>query len=105
MSWIRLGDLADLISWTIKNEKIEGAVNAVAPNPVTQITFAQELGRVLNRPASIPMPTWLVSTLFGQMGSETLLADLAIMPEVALKSGFQFNTPELKAALVKALKE
>jgi hypothetical protein len=27
------------------------------------------------------------------------------MPEVALKSGFKFNTPELKAALVKALKE
>jgi NAD dependent epimerase/dehydratase family enzyme len=105
MSWIRLGDLANLISWTLKNEKIEGAVNAVAPNPVTQITFAQELGRVLSRPASIPMPTWLVSTLFGQMGSETLLADLAVMPEVALKSGFQFNTPELKAALVKALKE
>jgi NAD dependent epimerase/dehydratase family enzyme len=39
------------------------------------------------------------------MGAETLLADLAVMPEVALQSGFKFNTPELKAALVKALKE
>ena len=105
MSWIRLGDLAALISWVIKNEKIEGAVNAVAPNPVTQMAFAEELGRAVKRPTSIPMPTWLVSTLFGQMGSETLLADLSIMPEVALKSGFKFNTPELKAALFKALKE
>lgn len=105
LSWIRLGDLAALISWIIKNEKIEGAVNAVAPNPITQIAFAEELGRVLKRPTSIPMPTWLVSTLFGQMGAETLLADLNVIPEVALKSGFQFTTPEIKAALVKALKE
>ena len=105
MSWIRLGDLAALISWVIKHEKIEGAVNAVAPQPVTQMAFAQELGGILKRPTSLPMPTWLVSTLFGQMGAETLLADLAVMPEVALQSGFKFNTPELKAALVKALKE
>ena len=105
MSWIRLGDLASLISWIIKHDTIEGPVNAVAPEPVTQMAFAEELGRVLKRPTSIPMPTWLISTLFGQMGSETLLADLKVMPEVALKSGFKFNTPELKPALVKALKE
>jgi uncharacterized protein (TIGR01777 family) len=105
LSWIRLGDLASMISWIIKNEEIHGAVNGVAPYPLTQMAFAEELGKILNRPTSIPMPTWLVSTLFGQMGSETLLADLNVVPAVALKSGFKFSTPEIKSALGKALKE
>lgn len=105
MSWIRLGDLASLVTWIVRNDKIEGAVNAVAPEPVTQMAFAHELGRVLKRPTCIPMPTWLVTTLFGQMGKETLLADLAVMPDVALKSGFKFNSPQLNTALVKAMRE
>ena len=105
MSWIRLGDLASLVTWIVRNDKIEGAVNAVAPHPVTQMAFAHELGRVLKRPTCIPMPTWLVNTLFGQMGKETLLADLAVMPDVALKSGFKFNSPQLNTALVKAMRE
>ena len=105
MSWIRLGDLASLVAWIVRNDKIEGAVNAVAPHPVTQMAFAHELGRVLKRPTCIPMPTWLVTTLFGQMGKETLLADLAVMPDVALKSGFKFNSPQLNTALVKAMRE
>lgn len=105
MSWIRLGDLASLVAWIVRNDKIEGAVNAVAPQPVTQMAFAHELGRVLKRPTCIPMPTWLVTTLFGQMGKETLLADLRVMPDVALKSGFKFNSPQLDTALVKAMRE
>jgi uncharacterized protein (TIGR01777 family) len=105
LSWIRLGDLAALISWIIKNETIHGAVNGVAPHPLTQMAFAEELGKILKRPTSIPMPAWLVSTLFGQMGSETLLADLNVVPAIALKSGFKFTTPEINSALTKALKE
>jgi NAD dependent epimerase/dehydratase family enzyme len=69
------------------------------------MAFAHELGRVLKRPTCIPMPTWLVNTLFGQMGKETLLADLAVMPDIALKSGFKFNSPQLNTALVKAMRE
>lgn len=105
MSWIRLGDLAALISFIIKKENIRGPVNAVAPHSITQIEFAEELGKVLRRPTVIPMPTWLISALFGQMGTETLLADLNVSPEVALQAGFKFSTPQLNTALVKAMKE
>jgi uncharacterized protein (TIGR01777 family) len=105
ISWIRLGDLVNLIIWALENPWIEGPLNAVAPHPVSQAVFAKELGRAVHRPAVIPAPAWAVRLLFGQMGAETLLADLAVTPSKALAGGFQWSTPELPAALVAAMGE
>ncbi|MEY4272418.1 MAG: hypothetical protein RL250_1284, partial [Verrucomicrobiota bacterium] len=48
---------------------------------------------------------WAVKLLFGQMGAETLLADLAVVPAKALEAGFAWSTPDLPAALDAALRE
>ena len=105
VSWIRLGDLVDLIIWALEDPKVEGPLNAVAPHPVSQADFAKELGRALGRPAFIPAPAWAVKLLFGQMGAETLLADLTVSPRKALDGGFQWSTPDLPSALAAALRE
>jgi uncharacterized protein len=105
VSWIRLGDLVDLIIWALEDPKVEGPLNAVAPHPVSQADFAKELGRALGRPAIIPAPAWAVKLLFGQMGAETLLADLSVSPRKALDGGFQWTTPDLPSALAAALRE
>ena len=39
MSWIHLDDLANLILFTVMNASLNGAVNATAPNPVTNADF------------------------------------------------------------------
>ena len=105
VSWIRLGDLVDLIVWALEDPKVAGPLNAVAPHPIDQATFAKELGRALGRPAVIPAPAWAVKLLFGQMGAETLLADLAVEPRKAAEGGFRWSTPDLPAALAAALRE
>jgi hypothetical protein len=105
MSWIRLGDLVRLIQWTLATPGIAGPLNAVAPQPVSQRDFARELGRTLRRPAFLPMPAFMVGLLFGEMGRETLLGDLAAMPAKALEAGFAFETPDLASALRAALCE
>lgn len=105
VSWIRLGDLVALTVWALAHESVRGPLNAVAPTPVTQAEFARELGRALGRPAFMPLPAWVVSLLFGQMGRETLLSDLAVVPEAALGAGFHFATPDLASALPAALQE
>lgn len=105
VSWIRLGDLVSLIIWALESPRIEGPLNAVAPHPVSQAEFARILGQVLHRPAVIPAPAWAVKLLFGQMGAETLLADLAVAPAKALEGGFTWSTPDLPAALAAALRE
>lgn len=105
ISWIRLGDLVSLIIWALESPWVEGPLNAVAPHPVSQADFARALGRAVHRPAAIPAPAWAVKLLFGQMGAETLLADLAVVPTKALGGGFTWSTPDLPAALDAALRE
>ena len=105
MSWIGLPDLCELIVWCLDNPAIRGPLNAVAPQTVTQAEFAHTLGAVLRRPSFLPLPAWALSLLFGQMGRETILSDLAARPAVALDGGFRFAKPNLDSALREAIGE
>ena len=105
MSWIRLGDLTALIAWIITHPDCQGPINAVAPETVSQKVFAQTLADTLRRPSFLPMPEWVLSVIFGEMGRETVLADLRVYPQAALASGFKFSTPDLASALLIALRE
>ena len=104
MSWIGLPDLVALIIWALENPSLHGPVNAVAPQVVTQAEFARTLGAALHRPSFLPLPAWVLGLLFGQMGRETILSDLAATPTVALAGGFRFSTPTLAEALQQALR-
>lgn len=105
MSWIRLGDLVRLIVWCLDQPTLPPALNAVSPEPCSQCDFARALGKTLRRPAFLPAPAWAVRLLFGQMGDETVLGDLRVTPAAALAAGFRFETPDLPAALARALGE
>ena len=105
MSWIGLPDLIELIVWCLDNQAILGPLNAVAPQTVTQAEFARTLGAILRRPSFLPMPAWALSILFGQMGRETILSDLAARPAAALDGGFRFAKPDLTSALRQAIGE
>jgi len=103
LSWIGLPDLVELIVWALEDTAIRGPLNAVAPQTVTQAEFARALGAVLRRPSFLPMPGWAISLLFGQMGRETVLGDLAAQPRAALAGGFRFGAPDLASALRQAV--
>jgi uncharacterized protein len=78
---------------------VQGPVNVVAPAPVTNLDFTRTLGRVLKRPACIPLPAVVARTLFGQAADELLLASARVLPMRLRQTGFQFEHPELEAAL------
>lgn len=99
MSWIAMDDVTGAIMHCIKEQRVEGPVNAVAPEPVTNREFTKTLAGVLKRPAFIPVPAWAVSLALGQMGRETLLADNNIMPKTLLDSGYCFSYESLSSAL------
>jgi uncharacterized protein (TIGR01777 family) len=99
MSWIDLDDLLGVMLHAIRCEQLEGPVNAVAPEPVTQREFAKTLGKVLRRPAFLPLPGAVVSGLFGQMGREVLLAGQRVRPTRLLETGFRFDFPTLEQCL------
>ena len=104
MSWIALDDIVRLIAHAIGNRNLFGAVNATAPNPVRNADFTATLGRVLGRPAVLPVPGIVLATLGGDMAKELLLASQRVLPAKATASGFVFRQPSLAAALISELR-
>jgi uncharacterized protein (TIGR01777 family) len=104
MSWIHADDLVRLIIFAIGNTALEGAVNATAPNPVTNREFTSTLAMVLHRPALMAVPEFALKLLFGEMSS-VMLASQRVVPEKASGAGFAFRYPVLRDALEEVVRK
>ncbi len=98
MSWIAIDDLVKIIVFAIENESLEGAVNATSPNPVQNEEFTDTLGKVLHRPTILPVPSFGVKLLFGEMGETLLLEGNRVIPKKLEDTGFEFDFPNLEDA-------
>jgi len=99
MSWITLDDLLAIFEYCMFTESIRGPVNAVAPEACTQRVFAQTLAQCLKRPAVVPMPAFVLRSIFGELADQVLLASIRVKPAVLSNNNFQFSYPRLVDAL------
>lgn len=102
MSWVALDDAVGTVIHAIDDEGMEGPVNAVSPNPVTNREYTSTLGKVLRRPTIIPVPAFGARLAFGEMADELLLASTRAHPKRLLESGYVFQFAELEDALRRA---
>ena len=65
--WIHRDDWIALVRWAIATPAASGAINATAPQPVTNAEFARALGRAMHRPAFMPAPGFALKLLLGEM--------------------------------------
>jgi len=103
MSWITLSDLCSVFLHCIQATGLHGAVNAVAPSPVTNLEFTKTLGKVLSRPTIFPMPAFAARLAFGEMADELLLSSARVEPVKLMNSRFGFKHRELEPALKSVL--
>lgn len=103
LSWIGLSDLVGVLHRALWDDALVGPVNAVAPHPVTSRELASTLGRVLRRPAFMPLPAAVVRGLFGEMGQALLLDGARVVPSRLQQRGHRFDTPSLEEALRRTL--
>jgi NAD dependent epimerase/dehydratase family enzyme len=54
---------------------------------------------VLGRVTVLPLPTFMVKLLFGEMGDELLLTSCRAEPAELNRAGFSFKYPDLEQAL------
>lgn len=101
ISWIAIDDAVNAIKRAIDDESIRGPVNVVSPNPVTNEELTRTLGQVLNRPTALAMPAFAARLAFGEMADEMLLVSQRVMPKKLSAAGYEFQYPELEAALRK----
>jgi uncharacterized protein len=69
---------------------------------VTNAEFSKALGKTLHRPAVVPVPSFALKLLFGEM-AEIVLGGQRALPKRALDAGYQFAHPELREALAATL--
>lgn len=98
-SWIATKDAIRAIRHVLASAALDGPVNVVAPNPVTNRQFTEALGEALRRPAGIPVPAIALRLALGQMADDLLLASVRAVPGKLLESGFVFNYPQIAGAL------
>lgn len=99
MSWIGMEDLLRVFLHAIKASSLKGPINAVASHPVMNKEFTKCLGKVLHRPAILPMPACILRFILGEMADEMLLSGAKVLPRKLEESGFVFNFPTLELFL------
>ena len=99
MPWISMDDQIYSMHELLMNESASGPYNLTAPNPASQKEFAKTLGRVLNRLAIAPLPTFVVRILFGKMGVTLLTEGQHVIPSRLQEMGYEFTHPDLEGAL------
>lgn len=102
--WITLDDEVAAIRFAIDDVRLTGPVNAVAPEAVTNASFAKTLGRVLHRPAPWWAPAPVLELIAGkERAREALLSSSKVVPTVLTDAGFTFGDPQLESALRRIL--
>jgi len=100
MSWVHLEDVVSVFERALEDESMQGAYNAVAPEPVRNARFTKALGKALHRPTVIPVPKFAVKAMLGSDGAdEMLLASTRAVPKRLEQTDFTWRFGDLDAAL------
>lgn len=98
VSWIHIDDLIRLIEFSLDTPRVNGAVNAVSPVPVTHRQFQASLAAVLRRPLWLRIPATVIRAGLGEM-SQLLVDGQRVVPTRASGLGFQFGYVQIRDAL------
>jgi uncharacterized protein len=98
-SWISLEDVLGIINQALWDDRLCGPLNVCSPRSVSNAEFAATLGRVLRRPAVLPLPAWIARGALGEMADSLLLASTRAQPAKLLATGFSYAYPDLEPAL------
>ena len=96
--WIHFSDEVAALRFLIENPKASDPYNLSAPEPATNRDFARTLGRVLRRPAWLPVPRFALQLTLGEVSTVVMDGQRAV-PQKLLQEGFKFSYPDLEPAL------
>jgi uncharacterized protein len=102
LPWIHLNDWVAAARHLMADENARGAYNLIAPTPTSNAEFNKILAEVLRRPYWFPTPAFLLRNVLGEM-NVTVLEGRVSTPKRLLESGYAFQFPRLKEALVDLL--
>ena len=96
-SFISLSDEIDALTHLLESD-LSGPVNLTAPTPVTNADATAALGKLLHRPALLPVPAFALKAVLGEFADD-VLSSARVLPRVLEASGFTFSQPTISEAL------
>jgi uncharacterized protein (TIGR01777 family) len=97
-TWVHVVDAVGLYSLALRDESVVGPLNMVALEVPTQRDLARAIGRVMHRPAVLPVPAAVLRVaLWGQ--ADIVLHGRVAVPAKALAVGYAFRFPTVESAL------
>jgi uncharacterized protein len=99
MPWLHFADEIGAIKFLMGDESTHGAYNLSAPNPLSNAEFSRVLGRVLRRPAWLPVPGIVMQLALGEMAELLLLSGQNQVPFRLDEAGYQFKFTDAESAL------
>jgi hypothetical protein len=103
VSWVAIDDVLGVIGHALAHEDLDGPINVVAPEPVTNNELTRTLGRALHRPTLGFVPAWAARLVLGEMAQALLLSSTRVRPARLLETGYAFRHPRLAGALASLL--
>lgn len=98
MSWIHIQDIVGLLVFALEKNHVQGALNGVAPNPVTNEEFSKTLAESLGRPLGLAVPKTALKALYGE-GAAAILSSIRGSADHVLSLGYRFQHTDLKEVL------
>ena len=98
-SWVSLDDAMGSVLHAIADDRISGPINVTSPMPVTNREFTGILADVLNKPAVLSVPAFVLRAVFRQMADELMLASARVEPARLTETGYEFCDVELESAI------
>ncbi len=104
LSWIHIKDHVRAICFLLEYDNCRGIYNLVSPEPKTNRFFVKRVGKVLKRPVLLPIPSFILKLIFGEMANEVILSNQNIVPYRLILAGFKFEFSNVYNALSDLLK-
>jgi uncharacterized protein (TIGR01777 family) len=101
-SWVHLDDALAALELALRDARLTGPVNVVAPFAVTNAEASKLLARAVHRPSWLPAPKLALRALFGE-GAVPILTGQRAYPRKLEAVGFSFRYPTLAEALAEAV--
>ncbi len=98
ISWIHLQDWVNAVLFCLENSSVQGPVNLVAPEPVSNRAFSHEFAKLFRQPWQLPVPSLALKVSLGEM-SQIALDSQNVRPIVLQKNGFRFQFSNMRDAL------
>ncbi|HEX8645448.1 MAG TPA: TIGR01777 family oxidoreductase [Thermoleophilaceae bacterium] len=96
--WVHLDDVVGALVCALEDERLRGPLNLTAPEPATNRELSKALGRVLRRPAVLPVPGFALKLMYGEMSS-IVTTGARVVPARLAELGYRFRQPDLEDAL------